>query len=149
MHSWAKNLPDDVVLRRVPAIWENPQLRELARLYYTLESLDLVDTLHEKVFVAVQEQRLPLHTEEGVRKWLADQDAGVDAESFFATYKSFGLQAMLQRADQHARAFRIRGVPALAIGGQYITSGSTAGSLEGALVVADELIVRARSELSR
>lgn len=145
VHEWSKTLADDVVMRRVPAIWGNPQLRELARLYFSIETAGLVEKLHEGIFVAVQDKRLPLHTEDGVRKWLDGQD--VDVTEFMNTYKSFGLQAMLQRADQLARTFQINGVPSLAIGGKYVTSASLAGSHEAALKTADELIVRSRGEL--
>lgn len=145
LNTWLKSVPEDVAFRRVPAIWGNAQLRELARLYYTIETTDHIETLHEAVFPAVQTQRRPLHTEEGVRAWVAGF-SGVDASAFMDTYKSFGLKAMLQRADQLARAYRVQGVPTMAVGGRYVTSASMTGSHVNALKMVDELIVKARSE---
>lgn len=145
LHTWLKSLPDDVSFRRVPAIWGNPQLRELARLYYTLETLGEIERLNEAVFAAVQDKKLPLHTEQGARDWATSQ--GLDVAKFMDTYKSFGLNTQLQRADQLARMYEIKGVPTMAIGGQYLTSASMTGSHEGTLKMVDELIVKARSEL--
>lgn len=145
LHAWLKNLPDDVAFRRVPAIWGNPQLKELARLYYTLESMGQVDKFNEAVFAGVQDKRLPLHTEQGVRDWAAAQ--GLDVTVFMDTYKSFGLNTQLQRADQLAKTYQIKGVPTMVVGGNYVTSASMTGSHEATLKVVDELIVKARAEL--
>ena len=131
----------------MPAIWGNAQLRELARLYYTIERTGAIATLHSAVFPAFQEQKRPLTTEEGVRSWV--EKAGVDAKAFMDTYKSFGLQASVQRAEQLAAAYKVQGVPTMAVGGRYITSASISGSHENTLKVVDELIVKARGELGR
>lgn len=145
LHTWLKTLPEDVSFRRVPAVWGNPQLRELARLYYTLETLGEVDRLNESVFVAVQEKKLPLHTEKGVRDWVAAQ--GLDEKVFMDTYKSFGLNAQLQRAEQLGKTYQVNGVPTMAVGGRYLTSASMTGSHEGTLKMVDELIIKSRAEL--
>lgn len=152
LHVWLKNLPGDVSFRRVPAIWGNPQLRELARLYYTLETLGEVDRLNAAVFAAVQDKKLPLHTEQGVRDWAAAQ--GLDVAVFMNTYNSFGINTQvkgadhkLKRADELAKAYDIKGVPTMAVGGRYLTSASMTGSHEATLKMVDELIVKARAEL--
>lgn len=141
---WLKSLPKDVSFRRVPAIWGNAQLRELARLYYTIERAGLIDTLHAAVFPAMQDRKMPLHTEAGVRDWIGGFQ--VDAKAFMDTYKSFGLQAQVQRAEQVAGAYKVKGVPTMAVGGRYTTSASLSGSHENTLKVVDELIAKVRSE---
>jgi protein dithiol oxidoreductase (disulfide-forming) len=145
MKHWRKSLPEDVVFRAVPAIWGNEQLRGLARLYYTAEITDTLDLLEEAIFAAVQDEKRPIHTEAGVRDWIKRFD--VDEKAFMDTYNSFALQAMIQRADQVARAYRIQGVPTMAVSGRYITSASMTGSHEKTLQVVDELIVKARTEI--
>lgn len=147
LEQWVKTLPPDVVFSRVPAIWGNPQLKALAQLYYAEEATGEVARLHGKVFGALQDDRVPLHTESGVLEWVAKQ--GVDAKKFGDAYKSFGVGSRVQRADQLARAYQIQGVPTLAIDGKYLTSASLAGSHANALKVADELIARARKEGGR
>jgi thiol:disulfide interchange protein DsbA len=142
---WLTSLPDDVAFRAVPAIWGNEQLRGLARLYYAAERTGNLDKLEASIFAAVQDERRPIHTEAGVRDWIGRFD--LDAKAFMDTYNSFAMQALVQRADQVARAYRVQGVPTMAVGGRYYTSASITGSHENTLKVVDELIVKARAEL--
>ncbi|ANQ83471.1 thiol:disulfide interchange protein DsbA/DsbL [Azoarcus olearius] len=147
LESWLKRLPTDVAFLRVPAIWGNAQLGKLAQLYYAIELSGKVEPLHGKVFVAVQDDKVPLHTEEGVREWVAKQ--GVDTKAFMDAYKSFGMQALLKQADQRARDYKIQGVPTMAVDGRFLTSASMTGSHEATLKVVDDLIARARSQPRR
>lgn len=147
LEHWLEALPDDVAFLRVPVIWGNPDLKQLARFYYAAEAVGVLDTLHSKVFTAFQDERVPLTTEQGVSDWVAEN--GVDAKAFMDAYKSFGVESKIQRADQVARAYRINGVPTLAIDGAYLTSASMAGSHEAALKVADDLIAKVRQSKSK
>lgn len=147
LESWLKKLPADVAFRRVPAIWNSQQLAGLARLYYAAEVSGDLHALHGKVFAAVQDDKRPLHTEAGVSEWIQGKVA--DPKKFMDAYKSFGVNSMLQRADQRARDMKIQGVPTLAIDGKFLTSASMAGSHEAALKKADELIARARRERAK
>lgn len=144
MKAWLKDLPEDVEFRAVPAIWGNAQLRGLARLYYAAERSGHLSALEEPIFAAVQDDRLPIHTEAGVRDWIDGFD--VDGKAFMDTYKSFAMQALVQRADQVARAYRVQGVPTMAVGGRYITSASMTGSHENTLEVVNELIAKVRAQ---
>ena len=141
---WLTRLPEDVAFRKVPAIWGNEQLRGLARLYFTAERTGTLEIIEEAIFVAVQDERLPIHTEDGVRNWLNRFE--LDPQAFMDTYKSFALQAMLQRADQVARAYRVQGVPTMAVGGRYVTSASMTGSHPATLEVVDHLIGELRAQ---
>lgn len=144
LETWLKKLPQDVAFRRVPAIWNNPQLAGLARLYFAAEISGDLHAIHGKVFAAVQDEKRPLHTEAAVSEWIQGKVA--DSKKFMDAYKSFGVNSMLQRADQRGRAMKIQGVPTLAIDGKFLTSASMAGSHEAALKQADELIARARKD---
>lgn len=141
---WLARLPEDVAFRKVPAIWGNEQLRGLARLYYTAERTETLGLIEESIFAAVQDERRPIHTEDGVRDWIGRFE--LDQKVFMDTYKSFALQAMIQRADQVARTYRIQGVPTMAVGGRFITSASMTGSHQGTLEVVDRLVEQIRSE---
>lgn len=142
--AWKKTLPEDVVLRVVPAVWNNAQLAGLARLYYAAEISGELDTLHKAVFAAVQDDKRPLFNEEQVREFVTGKVA--DPAKFVDTYKSFGVGSMVQRSDQLARAMKIQGVPAVVVNGKYLTSASMSGSHEDTLKVADQLIARVRQE---
>ncbi|MCB1907249.1 MAG: thiol:disulfide interchange protein DsbA/DsbL [Rhodocyclaceae bacterium] len=144
LEAWLVNLPGDVTFKRVPAIWGNAKLKQLARLYYSAEATGDLHTLHGEVFAAFQTSKIPLDTEPGVRDWVAGK--GLDADKFMAAYKSFGIQSKLARAEQLARNFRVQGVPTMAVDGKYTTSASLTGSHENTLKVIDELIAKVRAE---
>lgn len=141
LEAWARKLPADVVLRRVPVPFigdfENKQ-----RLYFALEAMGRLDDLHAKAFDAIHRQRINLAGEKATADWLAKQ--GVDMAKYNDIAKSFGVSTKLRRAAQLTDAYKVEGVPALGIAGRYYTDGTLAGSLERALQVADALIAQAR-----
>ena len=147
LEMWVKKLPADVVFRRVPVTWGNPQLSGLAKLHLALEASGELGRLHGQVFDAVQSDKLPVNTEAGATEWVAKK--GGDAKKFAEAYRSFNVQVRLQRVEQVGRDYKIQGVPTLAVDGKYFTSGSIAGTHEAALKVADQLIVKARAEQGR
>ena len=72
-----------------------------------------------------------------------------DGRRFADAWKSFGMRAKLQQADQLGRTLRVQAVPSLVISGRRLTSVSLAGSHERALRVVEELIFRTRGEQGR
>jgi thiol:disulfide interchange protein DsbA len=141
LEAWVKRLPPDVAFRRAPVAFT--ALHEThSRIYYSLEALDLVDTLHRKVFAAMHQQRKRLASEGEIADFMAEN--GVDRARFVETFKSFGVATKVRQAKQLSEAYKIDGVPALGIHGRYYTSGSLAGDNARALQVTDYLIQAAR-----
>ena len=56
------------------------------------------------------------------------------------------MQNKVRQATQLAQAYRLDGVPAIGVGGRYLTSPSMAGSPERALLVASFLIEKVRAK---
>src|SRR3989338_454861 len=77
---WQKKLPADVEFRRVPAIFPNDKWPPGARLYSTVEAMNLVDKLHGSAFNAIHVARQRLDNEQILFDWVAKQ--GVDARKF-------------------------------------------------------------------
>lgn len=137
LNLWAKKLPKNVVLKRQPVIF-NDSWEPMARAYFALEALGQVDRLHADVFDAihVEDQKL---TEPAVFfDWAAKH--GVDKARLMAAYNSFGVSAKVARAKQMGRAYKLSGVPTLAVNGRYLTSAAQTGSHVKALEVVDALI---------
>jgi thiol:disulfide interchange protein DsbA len=139
---WVKNAPKDVVVRRVPVAFRD-DFAPQQRLYFALEAMNLLDTVHAKVFHAVHVERLPLNTDALIQAWIEKQ--GVDGKKFAETYKSFSVAGKVKRAVQLQNEFRVEGVPSLGIAGRFYTDGSIAGSMERALKVAEFLIGQSRT----
>ena len=141
LDAWQKKLPGDVAFRRVPVAFR-PQYEAHQRIYYALDALGLVPTMHRKVFYAIHGERQHLDKAPDIVAWM--QKNGVDADKFTQEFNSFSVQSKTRAATKLAEDYKIDGVPAIGVHGRYYTSGSLAGSNEGALTVADSLIQRVR-----
>ncbi|PUE15650.1 disulfide bond formation protein DsbA [Limnohabitans sp. MMS-10A-160] len=139
---WVKNAPKDVVVRRVPVAFRD-DFAPQQRLFFALEAMNLLDSLHAKVFTAIHAEKQPLNTEAAILDWVAKQ--GVDKAKFSETYKSFGVASKLKRAVQLQNDYKVEGVPSFGIAGRFYTDGSIAGSMERAIKVAESLIAQSRT----
>lgn len=149
LSKWVKTLPEDVYFHRVPVTWNNEAMTNLARVYYSLVETGLLEQLSERVFNAVQKERIVFEKAEVLRDWAAKQE-GIDekaAQSLADIYGSFGMGAMLDRGRRIERAYAVRGVPMLAVGGRYTVSGDQVKdhTNEATLPVVESLIARLRS----
>ena len=140
----AKNVPKDVVFKRIPATtggWE-----EMARVYYTLETMNLLDQYHGKVFDAVHKDHLNLGNKKIRDEWLAKN--GIDPAKYAEVEKSFSVATKVQRAKQLTQAYKVDGVPRFFVNGKYFTSPDHAGGSERVFLVVDQLVGTARKEKS-
>lgn len=143
LEAWVKKLPKDVAFRRVPATF-NERWNISARVYYTLETMGLLDKLHGPLFTAVHKERLRITDDRALADWLAKN--GVDTAKFQQIYKSDDIGAKLKTAQNQVAASRIDGVPALVVNGRYlIAAGGGVSSHTEMLQVADQLLAQART----
>jgi len=148
LEAWSKKLPSDVTLRRVPVWFQEVPFASQQRLFYTLEALGLVPTLHGKVFQAIHGERTPMRSPEDLATFALKN--GVDPMVFMTTYNSFGVQTKSQQARQTAATYKIDAVPAMGIQGRYYTNGNLAGAglppgpIDRMLGVADALVAKVR-----
>jgi len=134
---WVKKLPKDVAFRRAPVAF-NDSFVPQQKLFYTLESLGLLDKLHPKVFAAIHVEKLNLSKAEAIVEWVGKN--GVDQAKFVKEYNSFGVVTKTQKGSQMQSAYKVEGVPALGVGGQFYTDGTMARSMDRALLVVQSLV---------
>ncbi len=137
LEAWAKKLPANVVLKRQPVVFSD-DWEPMARAYFALEALGVVNKLHGDVFNAIHVEDKQLMEPETFFDWGAQH--GLDRAKLKAAYQSFSTAAKVARAKQLQKAYKISGVPTLAINGKYLTSASMTGSNANTLTVASELI---------
>jgi thiol:disulfide interchange protein DsbA len=142
LEAWVEKLPADVSFRRLPVAFREVPFVLHQKLYFAIETLGLVDSLHRKVFTAMHVERNPLSTPEAVGDFVAKN--GVDKAKFLDVMNSFSVQGKAKQAAALSNGYRIDGTPALGIDGRYTTSGSMAGSNERALAVTDYLLAQSR-----
>lgn len=125
LEAWVKKNADKINFRRVPVIFRDTFIPQ-QKLYYTLEAMGLVESLHAKVFRAIHTERQHLDTDKQIADFIAKQ--GVDMKKFNDTYNSFGVQTKVRQAAQLQNDYQIDGVPTIAVDGRYLTSPSIVGA---------------------
>ena len=146
LETWTKKLPADVEFKRIPAVlsdnWE-PH----ARFYYAFEALGVLERMHRPFFDALHRDRLQLDKIEAVNQWLVKN--GLDPTKFAETTRSFGVSGKVKRARQLSAAYRLDGVPLLAVQGRYTISAEQGGSQQGMLGITEYLINVSRKDLKK
>ena len=142
LDAWQKKLPADVLFRRVPVAFRDEPYGTHQRIYYALETMGLIPTMHRKVFYAIHGERQRLDKAPEIAAFMAKN--GVDSAKFLEVFNSFSVQTKARQARQLSAAYKIDGVPALGVQGRYFTSGSMAGTNEAALSVVDFLVQKVR-----
>ena len=151
---WVKKNADKIVFKRVHVAF-HPQDRLLQRLYLTTEALGVAENAHPKVFDTIHAKRQRIGEDEGIFNWA--EKNGIERAKFIGAYRSFGMQAMVNRSNSLAQAYRIDQWPMVAVGGKYMTSPHYAASgtrpppsepeqQKMALQVLDHLVAKVRAE---
>ena len=138
---WISRQSADVVVRKVPVTFGRAAWSNVARLYYALEATGDLARLEGDIFKAIHADRINLFDEKTLQDWL--QKKGVDARKFSEVFTSFGIMSKVKRGDQLAQAYKIQGVPALAVEGRYLVGGK---DFAETLAITDKLIVKSRSD---
>ena len=154
--AWLKKKPADVEFKRVPAVLSE-SWQQLARTYYTIEALGLVDKLHHDLFVAIHQTRavdprVLVRDPKPLFDWVASK--GVDRKKFEDTYNSFAVTSRTQRATDLTRNHDVPYTPVLVVDGRFITSPSMKGNgnpdgsnnYEKFFQTLDQLIAQARAK---
>ena len=150
LEAWERSKPAWITLRRTPVIW-NEVTREDARLYFTIESLGLLDKLHAEVFREIHAKSHPLTvirggrvdkaaTEKSAREFLMAN--GVSAEDFAKYYRSFSSETKLRHAENLARRYLLDHTPMFVVHGKYLTDAEMAGSVDKLFQLVNDLAAR-------
>ncbi len=141
--AFAKSLPPDVVFKRVPA-YPSESWGELARVFYTLEAMNLLPQYHGKVFDAIHKDNVNLVKQDVRDKWLAKN--GIDPVKYEEFSKSFKVATDMQRDKQMTMNYKVDGVPRFVVGGKYYTSGELAGGADKIFPAVNLMIAKVREE---
>lgn len=145
LEAWAKKLPADAVLHRVPAPFLM-NAENFMKTYYALETMNQVAALQRKIFSAVHVEHQRLDKPADIAALVGKN--GVDATKFLDVFNSFSVATSVARAKKLATAAKLDSVPTLLVGGRYMTSPSLAGGSDQAVAVVDFLIQKEKSRKS-
>ena len=121
LNAWLKKRSADVDFKRVPVVF-NDSWAPLARLYYSLEAMNLVDKLHGEVFKALHDQKMRLTDAKAIADWVASK--GVDRQKFNDAYNSFAVQSRTKLSNDMSRRYSVEFTPALIVNGRFLTGPS-------------------------
>jgi thiol:disulfide interchange protein DsbA len=141
LEPWIKKLPADAAFTRVPVPFLM-NAENFMRTYYELETLGQVDAMQRKIFAAVHIDHNYLEKPADIAALMAKN--GIDAAKFTSVFNSFSVASSVTRAKKLAAAYKLDGVPTIAVQGRWVTSPADAGGPDQAIAVADYLIQRAR-----
>jgi thiol:disulfide interchange protein DsbA len=148
LNAWVKKLPADVVFKRVPGL-PHQAWAPMAKTYYAMETLGVLEKLHAPLFEAIHKQKSLNPTDEKAAiDWVTKQ-GGLDKKKVEEAFGSFSTNTSLNRAANIFRASGATGVPSLIINGQFITSSTMAGSNDAALKTADYIITNIRADKAK
>ncbi|MDP2101310.1 MAG: thiol:disulfide interchange protein DsbA/DsbL [Methylotenera sp.] len=148
LSAWVKKFPADVVFKRVPGL-PQPAWAPMAKAYYAMETLGVLEKLHAPLFEAIHTKKTLKPTDEKAAiDWVTKQ-AGLDKKKVEEAFGSFSTNTSLNRAANIFRASGATGVPSLIIDGQFITSSTMAGNNDAALKTADYIIANIRADKAR
>jgi thiol:disulfide interchange protein DsbA len=148
INKWKKDLPKDITFKRIPAVPRKDWL-PMARAFYAMESLNVLDGLHEKLFNAIHTDKTLNPTDESAAiKWIAT-NAKLDTKKVEGAFKSFSMEAKLKKANQMFRSAGATGVPTLIINGSYLTSSTMAGGGQNALDITNFIIENIRQSSNK
>ena len=149
LQDWVKKLPHDVQFRRVPAIF-NEEWALDARVFFTLEATGDLARVHRGLFDAIHQQGGARLHGDAYMKWVAEWlgKNGVDMAKYNGALRSFTVETNLKRAMQMTRAYKIDGVPAIAVQGRWLVNASMVGEREGMIKVTEYLTGEARKRLA-
>jgi thiol:disulfide interchange protein DsbA len=139
IEAWKKTKPANVEFIRVPAVFR-PDWEVQARTYYALRDMGVIEDLHGKIFKAIHKDRKRLNTKAQLTDFVVKN--GVDRKKFEAEYSSFAVDSMVRKAKRKQTAYKIEGVPSVAVNGKYLTSGSMSGSFENLIKIIDYLVAK-------
>lgn len=135
--AWAQKLPADVHFVHLPAVL-NPSWELHARAYHAGEALGVQDQAHKLLFDRIHQAGQPMASEQALADFYAD--LGVDQETFKKTLYSFGVESQLRQQAAQVRAYRVMGVPAVIVDGQYLVDIGSAGGEAKVTQVIDYLL---------
>jgi protein dithiol oxidoreductase (disulfide-forming) len=137
LETWTKKLAVDVAFRRVHVAFAAMQETH-AKMFFALEQMGTLETVHKKIFNHLHEQRKRLDKESDIAAFMGAN--GVDPAKFTDAYRSFGVSNKVRLAKQLVDGYKIDGVPSIGVHGRWFTGPALAGGAVQALAVTDYLV---------
>ena len=139
VHEWSKAPPAGASFKQVPAAF-GAHTEAMSKAFYTAEALGVLDKLHPALFDAIHKHKLKLDTEAEIQAIFVQN--GVSAADFKNTFNGFHVANLVRRSEQLTNAYKVTGVPSMAVAGKYWINPNMGRGYDGMLNVVDALVAR-------
>ena len=144
MKRWLKRHPG-VDFKRMPAI-VGPTWADQARAFYMIEALGGGEAMHQALFRAIHEDGRQIYNRYAVIDFLVSQ--GVDRKRAGDLYYSKDIADQVDKARMLTVKYGLRGVPAVAVDGRYLTAPYFVRGQDEMLEVLDQLVATQKARLA-
>jgi len=144
MKRWLKRHPE-VDFHRVPAI-VGPTWADQARAFYMIEALGGGEAMHQALFRAIHEDGRQIYNRYAVIDFLVSQ--GVDRKRAGDLYYSKDIADQVDKARILTVKYGLRGVPAVAVDGRYLTAPYFVRDQDEMFKVLDQLVAAQKARLA-
>ena len=120
---------NDINFKYVPAIFSD-QMIPLAKLFFTLDTMNLIPKLHESVYEVIHVDKKRIFTDKKIFKWAEGNDL-INFVEFKKIYYSFDTNNKILYAKNLTIKSQITGTPYLMVNGKYLTGPSLISKSNG------------------
>jgi len=120
---------NNINFKYVPAIFSD-QMIPLAKLFFTLDTMNLIPKLHESVYEVIHVDKKRIFTDKNIFKWAEGNDL-INFVEFKKIYYSFDTNNKILYAKNLTIKSQITGTPYLMINGKYLTGPSLISKSNG------------------
>lgn len=137
--SWIEDLPDNVEFKRIHVAVDTMTTR-LAKTYLVLETQDLLDENHRRVFDAIHERGTTFLNDEQLAEFMHGR--GIESSRFLSALNGRHIERLIDTNRQFTLDARTLGVPAMLVGNKFQVSarGGNRQLLDTAQWLVDELL---------
>ena len=115
--AWARKLPADITLRKVPVAYDKPGWQPLAQAAYAMQATGDFERLESAFFDAIHQERQPLFDQQAITAWMVKH--GVDGAKFTAAWSSFSVGTRMAQNEGMQVRYEIGFVPMFVVDGRY------------------------------
>ena len=120
---------NNINFKYVPAIFSD-QMIPLAKLFFTLDTMNLLPKLHESVYEVIHVDKKRIFTDKKIFKWAEENDL-INLVEFKKIYDSFDTNNKILYAKNLTIKSQITGTPYLMVNGKYLTGPSLISKSNG------------------
>jgi len=145
MQSWKKDMPEFVMLNRLPVAFGRRSWELLARGYMAAEMMGIAEESHVPMMDAIWKDQKQFRSVDDLADFYSG--FGVEKDAYIAHFKSFAADSQMRKGQRDVQLWGVTGTPTLIVNRQYrVASNKDVRSFEAMLEVVDFLVQREHAQ---